>query len=241
MESAKKDPPTEDVTAAGLVKNDPQLKTINSQYSKAASDSVVESTVAKLKEMKHQATIVSSAKEIIALFDKIIPKGASLGFGYSSTFHELDLNSYFKNRKDLGTNYRELAVAADSKGDMGGGMEYRRQGGSADFFLTGLGAVAQTGELITGDASGTRLNGLLTAKNVIYVVGANKIVKDLNDARERLEKYQLPLESARIRIAYKSMGVTGSVLANEVVIRATHPFVPSRHHVIIVKGQSLGY
>lgn len=49
---------------------------------------------------------------------------------------------------------------------------------------------------------------------VIVVVGANKIVPTYADAVKRTEEYCLPLESARVRVAYAAMGVKASSINN---------------------------
>jgi len=78
-------------------------------------------------------------------------------------------------------------------------------------------------------------------KKAVVVVGANKIVKDEKAALARLFDYQLPLESARARIAYAKWGIKASSVNYQVVIKSGTGFLPNRLHVIIIDGQSYGY
>jgi len=91
---------------------------------------------------------------------------------------------------------------------------------------------------VSCDLTGTRVTGLLSSGYAVIVVGAQKIVKNYEDAIDRMYHYQLPLESARARIAYP--GVKGSNPNNIVAIRGANPFGPPRVHVIIV-GEALGF
>jgi len=96
-------------------------------------------------------------------------------------------------------------------------------------------AVSESGDLVFADLTGTRVPGVLSGKNVILVVGSNKIVKSYADAVTRLENYVLPLESARVRVVFK---VPASAANNIVGIKGSNPFgAPGRIHVIIVKGK----
>jgi len=165
-----------------------------------------------------------------------------VGFGYSKTFEELGLTDYFKNRKgDLGTNYREVALNAEAKGDAAGAAEARRAGAGADYFFTSLSAVSETGEFLLCDLTGSRVSGVFAAKNVVYIIGANKVVADFKSAIERMETFQLAFESARVRVAYKQYNVQASQINNVAIVKGSNPYAPNRHHIIIVKGKSLGY
>jgi hypothetical protein len=76
---------------------------------------------------------------------------------------------------------------------------------------------------------------LYGAGTVIFIVGAQKIVKDSETAMKRLYDYVLPLESER---AHKAYGVAGSFVSKQVTI---HKEVqPNRIHIILIK-EALGF
>jgi LUD domain len=77
-------------------------------------------------------------------------------------------------------------------------MERRRQALLVDVFLTGSNAVTETGELINLDMVGNRVAGIIFGpKNVIIVVGRNKIVNGVEEAMERVKNYAAPLNAIR--------------------------------------------
>jgi len=228
------------LSAAGLVVSDAQLKdnkdfqALHTKYSPAASDATVEATAKAFNEKKFKATVVNDAKAAVDLVASLVPQNASVGFGYSTTFNEIGLNDYFKTRKDL-HNFREIALAAEAKGDWGAAGAARAQGCAADYFLTSANAITESGDLVFADLTGTRVPGVLSGKNVIIVVGSNKIVKSYQDGLARLENYVLPLESARVRVVFK---VPASATNNIVGVKGSNPFgAPGRIHVVIIKGQ----
>jgi len=198
-----------------------------------ASDAAVAAAAKAINDKKFKATVVNDAKAAVDLVASLIPQKAQVGFGYSSTFNEIGLNDYFKTRKDL-HNFREIALAAEAKGDWAAAGAARSQGCNADYFLTSANAVSETGDLVFADLTATRVPGVLQGKNVIIVVGSNKIVPTYTDALARLEKYVLPLESARVRVVFK---VPASAANNIVSVKGPNPFgAPGRIHVIIIKG-----
>lgn len=81
-----------------------------------------------------------------------------------------------------------------------------RLGASADFFISSAAAITEDGHIHGVDASGTRLCGWVGgARELVIVAGTNKLVKDDAEAQERIERFQLKLESARCRVAYKNV------------------------------------
>lgn len=108
----------------------------------------------------------------------------------------------------------------------------------ADYFISSISAVDHHGQFIVGDGTGTRVNGFLNAKKVLIVMGSNKIVPTKEDLYKRIEEFCLPLESGRMRVAYK---IPASSLNNVLIINGPNPFNPyPPFHFIIVK-KSLGY
>ena len=62
------------------------------------------------------------------------------------------------------------------------------------------------------DLTGTRTGAFIyTANKVVVVISANKITPTYEDAVKRLYDYSLPLECARVRVAY---GVPASQVSN---------------------------
>ncbi|KAG0339871.1 hypothetical protein BG004_006638 [Podila humilis] len=114
----------------------------------------------------------------------------------------------------------------------------RKLGSTVDYYLTSVAAISESGQLTHGDLSGSKVEGVaFGAGKVIVVAGSNKIVKDQTEAIQRLKEHALPLESARVRIAY---GLPASALTHISAINQASPFNKERVHVVLV-NEALGY
>ena len=78
-------------------------------------------------------------------------------------------------------------------------LERRRQSLLVDLFITGTNAVTETGELVNLDMIGNRVGGITFGpKNVVILVGRNKVVADLEAAMSRIKEYVAPINAMRL-------------------------------------------
>lgn len=116
-----------------------------------------------------------------------------------------------------------------AEADQAKAAKLRREASLADYFLSSVCAVTEQGDLIVVDLTGSRVGPFAyDAQKVVVVVGANKITKDYDTAVKRTYEYCLPLESARVRVAY---GVPASSINNFVALRGPNPWV--RHSFLV--------
>jgi acyl-CoA hydrolase len=114
------------------------------------------------------------------------------------------------------------------------GQEMKAIAGQPDYALGSVHAVTRDGTLVIASASGSQLATYAWgAANVVFVVGAQKLVPDLNAARERIVEHSLKLEDARAYAAYGQNSVVGKVLE-------IHQEPPGRIHVVLIR-QSVGF
>lgn len=77
--------------------------------------------------------------------------------------------------------------------------ERRRQALLTDLFITGSNAVTETGKLVNLDMYGNRVAAITFGpRNVIILVGRNKIVPDVEDAMMRVKDYAAPVNAIRL-------------------------------------------
>jgi len=98
--------------------------------------------------------------------------------------------------------------------------------------------VTEKAEVITTDLTNTRVAPTLGAQKVILIVGSQKLVKDMNAARERLENYALPLESARVRIVYKLPASSSNFVAE---MKEPNPWGAPGRITFIVVQEEIGF
>jgi len=129
-----------------------------------------------------------------ARIQALIPAGASVFTGASETLRlsgiEADINA--SGRYDA-IRPRVLAMDRAAEADA-----IRRLLASPDVAVGSVHAVTETGSLVIASGSGSQLPGYAGgAARAIWIVGAQKIVPDLETALRRVEEHCLPLESAR--------------------------------------------
>ena len=102
-------------------------------------------------------------------------------------------------------------------------------GGQPDYALGSVHAITRDGTLVIASASGSQLASYAWgAANVIFVVGAQKLVPTLEAAHERIYQHSLMLEDARAQAAYGQHSHVGKVLE-------IHQELPGRIHIVLIR------
>lgn len=119
-------------------------------------------------------------KDIIPKLDiKTVSWGGSMSFVATGLFHEL------KDNPDL-----EVLNTFNQKLTPEQMLELRRQSLMVDLFVTGTNAVTLDGHLVNLDMVGNRVAAIMWGpKNVLLIIGRNKICEDLEEAMLRIKNY----------------------------------------------------
>jgi hypothetical protein len=113
-------------------------------------------------------------------------------------------------------------------------QEMKAIGGQPDYALGSVHAVTLDGTLVIASASGSQLASYAWgAVNVIFVVGAQKLVPTLEAARERIYQHSRKLEDARAYAAYGQHSSVGKLLE-------IHQELPGRIRVVLIR-QPVGF
>jgi hypothetical protein len=113
-------------------------------------------------------------------------------------------------------------------------VEMKRIGSASDYAVGSVHAVTQDGQVIIASATGSQFpNYAYGASHVIWVVGSQKIVKDLAKGIERIEDYTFHLEDERALQAY---GSNSSI--NKLLIYRKEP---AGHVTIILVKEPIGF
>lgn len=113
-------------------------------------------------------------------------------------------------------------------------QEMKAIAGQPDYALGSAHAVTTDGTLYIASASGSQLASYVWgAANVIFVIGAQKLVPSPEAARERIYEHSLKLEDARAYAAYGQNSFVGKILE-------LHQETPGRIHVVLIR-QVVGF
>lgn len=123
---------------------------------------------------------------------EMVPLSATVGISGSVTLDQLAIVKELESRGNRIFNQYQPGLSREDS------LKLRREGAAADYYLTGVNAISQKGELVFFSAFGNRTAGIAYAKNVIVVSGINKITPDLTSALKRAREYATPLNCKRL-------------------------------------------
>ncbi|MEK7614352.1 MAG: LUD domain-containing protein [Patescibacteria group bacterium] len=203
-------------------------------YDTIPSADVINKTADTLGGQGLQVFTVENRAEALAKVKELIPAGASVNNGSSTTLLEIGFVDYLKGDAH-GWNNLHAAVLAEK--DPVKQAQLRKESVFADYYVGSVHALAETGEMLIASASGSQLSSIVfTSPNLIFVVGAQKITPTHGDAMRRLKEYVVPLEDKRM----KDVGMGGTVLAKIVTFLNEPAFMERKVRVILVK-EKLGF
>lgn len=193
---------------------------------------IIDCTMAGLKGRNFNPELAEDRKAALQKLKELIPAGAEIMTGSSTTLEEVGFIAYLAGGGHPWRNWKDRILPEKDRDKQ---YALRRQSTTAEYFLGSVQAITEAGEVIGADASGSRQGGYVYgAKNVIWVVGVNKITETLDLAWRRLREHCLPLEDARV----KKSGGTGSFIGKAVLYEQEG--LPQRIRTILVR-EKLGF
>lgn len=203
-------------------------------YAKLVDKELVQKTIVALKERGIGSEIVNSRTEALEKIKQLIPPGDSVMNGSSRTLEEIGFVDYLKTGKHGWKNlHEEILLEKDPTKQ----AILRKQAVLSDYYLGSVHAVSETGQLVIASNSGSQLPHIVfTSPNLIFVIGAQKLVPNLDNAIARVREYVLPLEDKRM----KEAGMGGSYISKLLIIEREPSFSGRKVHVIFV-NEKLGF
>ncbi len=193
---------------------------------------VIEKTKTEIEKRGVRVIIAETGEEALSILKGLIHQGAEVMNGSSTTLIEIGYDEFIAGDK-TGWDLLHKKITAENNATKR--AELRRKSVTADYFVSGVNAISETGEIVGCDASGSRVGAWpFAGGHLILVSGVNKIVPTLDDAFKRIRDYVYPLENVRARNAY---GIPSSIGKYVVLVNER---TPDRTTLILVK-EALGY
>src|SRR5512141_1519911 len=207
------------------------VMTPHKEFEKLASDKQIERTRAALEAHHIHVLVAENGEEARRMFFELVPDGSEVFLGASVTLEKLGIKDII-DKSGRFDAVRPRMFAMDRKTQA---KEIRKLGGTPDYAAGSVAAVTEQGQVMIASNTGSQLGPYASgAGKVIWVVGAQKIVKNLDEGFRRIYEYVYPLEDVHMHQLY-NMG-TG---VNKVLI-VNREIRPDRITMIIVK-EELGY
>lgn len=121
----------------------------------------------------------------------LIPQSASVGCGGSMTVKELGvLNMLYERGNKVYTH--SFATSEEER------KSIYQLAGTADWYLSSTNALSEEGDFVNIDGTANRISALaFGVKNIIYILGTNKIASDLASAIDRARNVAAPPNARR--------------------------------------------
>jgi acyl-CoA hydrolase len=172
---------------------------IDNSFAKAASEESLQKTAAALKARNFSVEVVDTPADARAYVNSILPKDRSIFTSSSETVNLSGLDEDI-NRSGIYDAIRPQMEKLDYKTQR---AEMLRLGATPDVVVGSVHAITEDGRVIAASGSGSQLGPYASAAGkVIWVVGSQKIVPDLDTAMRRLQFYAYPKEDNRVRAKY---------------------------------------
>ena len=153
----------------------------------------VERTIKALKKNNFDARFFPKASAALEEIWKMIPEGATVGYGGSLTLNQIGFIDEVQKRLVKFLNPFAKGLSLEE------GERIRREIFSADFFFSSSNAITEDGKLFNIDATGNRVGAMMFGpKKVILICGTNKIVKDIAEAQKKVQEWVAPMNVKRL-------------------------------------------
>ena len=204
-------------------------------------DAKIEKTMKALERNKIKPYYAETKEEMLEIVRSLIKDDKLITAGGSMTLKESGVTDMLMN------DYKGIYLDRSEGKTPDEVEDIMRKAFVSDTFFASSNAVTETGELYNVDGRGNRVSAMTFGpKQVILVVGKNKIVQDYAEAIMRVEKIAAPMNTVRLNCdtPCAKTGLCGHCRSDGRIcctyVRMGQQRVADRIKVIIV-NENLGY
>jgi len=197
------------------------------RFTTLPSEHALQGTVVALEEHGFSVEVVDDVGAAREAVLARIPHGSSVMTNTSVTLAETGIADVINDGGQY-DSARNKMFALDFATQA---QEMKAIGGQPDYALGSVHAITRDGTLVIASASGSQLASYAWgAANVVFVVGAQKLVPTLEAAHQRIYQHSLKLEDGRAMAAYGQHSQVGKILE-------IHQELPGRIHIVLIRQQ----
>lgn len=196
---------------------------------------------ANLRQRHFNAFYCATAKEAVEKISGMIPDGSSVTWGGSMTIRDMGLTKALHER-NLTVWDRDEAPTREAA------QEIYRRAFSADYYLSGVNAISESGVVVNIDGNGNRVAAITFGpKHVILVASLNKVAQTVEAAVERARSVAAPINMMRfadLHTPCKADGMCHDCKSPDSICNYIHLMRnshPAGRHTVVLVGEELGY
>ncbi len=204
------------------------------------SEQLAQTIIKNLQRRHIKGFYCPTAAEAIRKVSELIPDGSSVTWGGSMTIRDMGLTRSLHERGNL------VVYDRDGLEDRAEIEAIYRKAFSCDYYLSSANAISEDGVIVNIDGNGNRVAAITWGpKNVIFVIGLNKVAQTVEAALSRARGTASPINAARfdIKTPCQTDGVCHNCNSPESICNYVH-FLrnsPKGRHTVVLVGETLGY
>ncbi len=165
------------------------------KWNTLADHQIIQRTIEALKQNGINAELVSNGIEAKKRVFELMPEGAEV---MNMTSRTLDAIGVAREITESG-KYNSIRNKLSSMDRNTQGMEMQKLGAAPEYVIGSVNAVTKDGNILIVSNTGSQLPAYVYGSaHVIWVVGTQKIVENVDEGMKRIYDYVLGLESERI-------------------------------------------
>lgn len=205
-----------------------------SDWKSIPSDDVILKTIEALGKNNISAEIVNTKEEAKQKALSLIPENAEVMTMQSMTLREVGIFDAI----DESGKYNSIRKKLSGMDRATQGLEMQKLGAAPEYTFGSVHAVTEEGHVIIASNTGSQLPAYTyTSPHVTWIVGAQKIVKNVDAGLQRIHEYILPLESQRLATQFGNPDFKSN---DSKILLIRKEVNPTRLHIIFVK-EVLGF
>ena len=153
---------------------------------------LAETVIKGLESRNMTGYYAETSEEALQMALELIPEGASVGMGGCMSAKEIGLTDALRSGRydfidrDATPNKREAMLATYD----------------ADYFITSANAMTEDGVIINIDGNANRVSAIAHGpRYVVFIVGMNKVCKDVDHAMKRARNVAAPINTQRFNLS----------------------------------------
>ncbi|MBI4280596.1 LUD domain-containing protein, partial [Candidatus Uhrbacteria bacterium] len=164
---------------------------LNQQFGQLASSDRIDKVVTALAKNGIKAMVVENGEAAKQKILELIPAGAEVMNMSSQTLETISVAQEI-NESGRYDSARNKLKAMDEKTQA---KEKQQLGAAPEWVIGSVHAVTEDGTVLVASATGSQLPAYAYgSRQVIWLVGSQKLVKDFEEGMRRLHEYTFPLE-----------------------------------------------
>lgn len=204
------------------------------------NEKLADKMIKSLEKRHFNAFFCKTSDDAVKKVLDIIPRGSSVTWGGSMTIRDMGLTKALHDNNYMVYDRDEAATREDA-------AKVYLKAFECDYYLSSANAISQDGVIVNIDGNGNRVAAITWGpKNVIFVIGMNKVTQDVTAAMARARGTASPINAARFDIDTPCTKDGTCHNCNSMqcicnyihIMRNSHP---AKRHTVILVDEDLGY